>query len=314
MVPTFYVAKKYIIPHLAGACINFLQHNLKPENACILLSQMRLFEEEKAFYDECLHTIDVCVDLAFASPTFVHIDEETLKLILHRETLNTKELHIFEACLRWADQECERRQLEPSAANKRKVLDRIIYLIRIATMSLEDFADGPAQSGVLSAEETAAMFLHYTAKKQPANNVIDKFNFKKRRGLDLYEINRFRSSKSHPSQWRYRESKCDSIQFSTDKKIFLVGLSVFGSYSICSNYNLKMELKRNDRVLAHKTTQLVSDGTSRTFPITWDNPIEIRPNQLYTTSVTLEGTGLSYYGQEGEFRFLHLFCVHSIRV
>lgn len=266
---------------------------------------MRLFEEEKEFIDECLHTIDVCVELAFASPSFVHIDEETLKRILQRETLNTKELHIFEACLRWAGQECERRQLEPTAANKRKVLDQIIYLIRIATMSLDDFANGPAQSGVLSAEETAAMFLHYTAKKQPANNVIDKFNFKKRRGLDLYEISRFRSSKSHPSQWRYRESKCDSIQFSVDKKIFLVGLSVFGSYSICSVYNIKMELKRNDRVLAHKTTQLVSDGTSRTFPLTWDNPIEIRPNQLYTTSVTLEGTGLSYYGQEGGFRIRH---------
>ena len=307
VVSTFYAAKKYILPHLAGACVNFLRQTLNPENACILLSQMRLFEEEKQFIDECLHVIDVCADLALNSPMFLHIDEETLKLILRRETLNTKELHIFEACLRWAGQECERKNLEPTPANKRKVLDRIIHLVRIATMSLDDFANGPAQSGVLSPEETASLFIHYTAKKQPANKLIEKFNFRKRRGLSLYEIQRFRSSKSHPSQWRYRESKCDSIQFSVDKKIYLVGLSVFGAYSICSVYNIQMSLKRNDKILAHKTTQLVSDGTARTYPLMFDNPIEIRPCQLYTTSVTLEGTGLSYYGQEGSSA-LCTFC------
>lgn len=167
-------------------------------------------------------------------------------------------------------------------------------------MSLDDFANSVAQTNLLSPKETSDLFIHFTAKNQPNSDLIDKFNFKKRRGLEIYTISRFQSSRFHQNQWRYRDNKCDSIQFSVDTKIFLSGYSVFGSYSICSVYKLKMELKKNGKILASKNTQLCSDGTSRTFRLMFDHPIEIYPNQLYTASVTLDGNSLSFYGQEGK--------------
>lgn len=298
-----YCSKKYIVPYLAKACISYLTQTLNAKNACIFLSQIRIFEEEQDFINQCLEVIDCQTEQAFESPTFVDIDEETLKLILERETLNVKELNIYEACLKWAEHECERQNLDSTnPKNKRKVLDKIIYLIRFATMELSEFANGPAQDNVLTAEESNTLFLYFTAKNH-SNNSIDKFNLKKRRGLELYVCNRFQSSKNHQSQWRYRDHKCDSIQFSVCRKLFLAGLGLYGSYSVRGVYEgvyeVKMELKKNDKILANKNSQLVSDGTPRAFRIMFDHAIEIYPNQLYTASVVLDGNSLSFYGQGG---------------
>lgn len=62
VLSTLYVAKKYIVPHLAKACVNYLETSLKAKNACLLLSQSRLFEEPELL-QRCWEVIDaqVCV-------------------------------------------------------------------------------------------------------------------------------------------------------------------------------------------------------------------------------------------------------------
>jgi hypothetical protein len=42
--------------------------------------------------------------------------------------------------------------LAPTEANQRSVLGDIIYLIRFAAMSIEDFANGPAKLDILEAQ------------------------------------------------------------------------------------------------------------------------------------------------------------------
>lgn len=121
MLLTFYVAKKYIVPYLAKACITYLEQILNATNACLLLSRIRMFEEEQTFIKECFDVIDAQTEQALKASTFTDIDEETLKLILERETLNTKELFIFEACLKWAECQCERQNLDANPINKRKI-------------------------------------------------------------------------------------------------------------------------------------------------------------------------------------------------
>lgn len=60
MLATLYVAKKYIVPHLARACVNFLETSLTAKNACLLLSQSRLFEEPELM-QRCWEVIDAQV-------------------------------------------------------------------------------------------------------------------------------------------------------------------------------------------------------------------------------------------------------------
>lgn len=60
VLATLYVSKKYIVPHLARAAVNFLESSLTAKNACLLLSQSRLFEEPELM-QRCWEVIDAQV-------------------------------------------------------------------------------------------------------------------------------------------------------------------------------------------------------------------------------------------------------------
>lgn len=178
VLATLYVAKKYLVPHLARACVNYLETSLNEKNACLLLSQSRFFEEPELM-QRCWEVIDAQAEMALQAEGFVDIDINTLESVLSRETLNCKEMHLFEAALNWATAECIRKELEPSSQNKRAVLGNSLYLIRIPTMSLDEFANTAAQLGILTPQETIDIFLHFTARNKPHLN----YPIKPRAGL-----------------------------------------------------------------------------------------------------------------------------------
>lgn len=62
VLATLYVAKKYIVPHLCRACVNYLETSLTAKNACLLLSQSRLFEEPELM-QRCWEVLDAQVNL-----------------------------------------------------------------------------------------------------------------------------------------------------------------------------------------------------------------------------------------------------------
>ncbi|XP_065077009.1 BTB/POZ domain-containing protein 6-B isoform X2 [Ochlerotatus camptorhynchus] len=293
VLATLYVAKKYIVPHLARACVNYLETSLTAKNACLLLSQSRLFEEPELM-QRCWEVIDAQAEMAIKSEGFVDIDLKTFETILARETLNCKEIHLFEAALNWAHAACTKIDIEPTSNNKRQVLGPALYLVRIPTMSLEEFANRVAQLGILTNQETIDIFLNFTAKNKPKLT----FPVKTRAGLKTQVCHRFASCAYRSNQWRYR-GRCDSIQFSVDKRIFIVGFGLYGSSTGAADYDVKIELKRLGRVLAENSTKFFSDGSSNTFHVFFETPIQIEPECFYTASVVLDGTELSFFGQEG---------------
>ncbi|XP_064173754.1 BTB/POZ domain-containing protein 3 isoform X1 [Anguilla rostrata] len=293
VLATLYAAKKYIVPHLARACVNFLETSLSAKNACVLLSQSCLFEEPD-LTQRCWEVIDAQAELALRSEGFCDIDARTLESILRRETLNAKELVVFEAALSWAEAECQRRELPASIDNKRKVLGKAVYLIRVPTMALDDFANGAAQSGVLTLTETNDIFLWYTAAKKPEL----QFASEPRKGLSPQRCHRFQSCAYRSNQWRYR-GRCDSIQFAVDRRAFVAGFGLYGSSCGSAEYSAKIELKRQGAVLGQNLSKYFSDGSSNTFPVWFEHPVQVEPDTFYTASVVLDGNELSYFGQEG---------------
>ncbi|XP_073466191.1 BTB/POZ domain-containing protein 6 isoform X3 [Aquarana catesbeiana] len=293
VLATLYAAKKYIVPALAKACVNFLETSLEAKNACVLLSQSRLFEEPELTL-RCWEVIDAQAELALKSEGFCEIDLPTLEIIVTRETLNTKEDVVFEAVVSWADAECKRQGLPATPTNKRNVLGKALYLVRIPTMTLEEFANGAAQSDILTLEETRSIFLWYTAANKPQL----EFPLVKRKGLAPQRCHRFQSSAYRSNQWRYR-GRCDSIQFAVDKRIFIGGLGLYGSSCGKAEYSVKIELKRQGVVLAQNLTKFVSDGSSNTFSVWFEHPVQVEQDTFYTVSAILDGNELSYFGQEG---------------
>lgn len=243
----------------------------------------------------CFHLGPITqAEMAIKSEGFVDIDMKTFESILARETLNCREIHLYEAALTWAQSSCQKMDIEPSAPNKRNMLGAALQLVRIPTMTLEEFANGVAQTGILTPQETIDIFLSFTAKNKPSL----QYSTKPRTGLKTQVCHRFQSCAYRSNQWRYR-GRCDSIQFSVDKRIFIVGFGLYGSSTGAADYNVKIDLKRLGVVLAENNTKFFSDGSSNTFHVFFENPIQVEPDCYYTASVILDGTELSFFGQEG---------------
>jgi len=60
VVHTLHVAKKYMIPTLAKACVQFMETSLTAKNACVLLSHSRMFDEPE-LTKRCWEVIDAQV-------------------------------------------------------------------------------------------------------------------------------------------------------------------------------------------------------------------------------------------------------------
>lgn len=74
---------------------------------------------------------------------------------------------------RWATAECVRKNLPTTPQCQRLVLDSALQMIRFPLMTVEEFARGPAQSGILTDREVVSLFLHFTLNPKPAINFDD---------------------------------------------------------------------------------------------------------------------------------------------
>uniref|UniRef100_T1IJ94 BTB domain-containing protein n=1 Tax=Strigamia maritima TaxID=126957 RepID=T1IJ94_STRMM len=172
VMTTLYTAKKYAVPALEKACVDFLKRNLSSDNAFMLLEQARLFDEPQLAL-LCLETIDKSTADALNAEGFTDSDLDTLCVVLERDSLRIREAKLFNAVARWAEQECIRQQLQVTAENQRLVLGRALSLIRFPLMTVEEFAVGAAQSGILTDREVVSLFLYFTVNPKPQVIFLD---------------------------------------------------------------------------------------------------------------------------------------------
>ncbi|KAI5108418.1 BTB/POZ domain-containing protein 6-B isoform X1 [Silurus meridionalis] len=293
VVGTLYAAKKYLVSALVKACVCFLESRLEAGNAFALLSHSRALDESELLHS-CWRVIDAQTELALRSDGFLQLDPATLKCVLRRDSLTANESTVLQATLAWAEAECQRRGSSPTASNKRAILGEALHLLRLPAMTLTEFANGVAQFDFLTPQETRDIFLWFTAAEKPS---LD-FPVTPRTGLEPERCRRFRSSAYRSNQWRY-QGRCDSIRFAADQRIFLAGIGLYGSSERESEYNVLIELKRQDEMLAQRVTQFISDGTSSASIVLFEQPVQVEPEVLYTVSAILDGTKLSYFGQDG---------------
>lgn len=74
---------------------------------------------------------------------------------------------------RWSECECARQQLPATSENQRAVLGRALSLVRFPLMSVEEFAGGAAQSGILTDREVVSLFLYFTVNPKPAVGFLE---------------------------------------------------------------------------------------------------------------------------------------------
>ncbi|XP_065307862.1 BTB/POZ domain-containing protein 2-like [Dermacentor albipictus] len=307
VMTTLYTAKKYAVPALEKACVDFLQRQLSSDNAFLLLAQARLFDEPQ-LAALCLDTIDKCTAEALAAEGFVDIDRDTLCAVLERDTLRIREVKLFAASVRWAEAECVRTGRPVTADNKRAALGRALFLVRFPLMSIEEFALGPAQSGLLTDRELVSLFLHLTVNPKPPVMFPDS-----PRCCILGKeqvVARFQQTES---RWGYSGTS-DRIRFAVDRKIFVLGYGLYGSIHGPSDYDVNIQLIQtgSGQVLGSHDTSFNSDGSPTRFRVLFKSPVEVTPNVNYTACATLKGPD-SHYGTKG-LRKVTLDCPRGSKV
>lgn len=291
VMTTLYTAKKYVVPALEKACVEFLERNLCSENAFLLLTQARLFDEPQ-LADLCLDTIDKNTTEAFAADGFSDIDLSTLIAVLGRDTLRIREAKLFQAIQRWAEAECLRLHIPVTGENQRGALGRALSLVRFPLMTVEEFASGAAQSGILTDRETVQIFLYFTVNPKPPINFLDI----PRSCMTGKELTVTRFSQVE-SRWGYSGTS-DRIRFNTDKRIFVAGFGLYGS--IQAEYDVTLQLQTpTGTILASNHSHILCDGSNCTFRVMFKNAVEIQPHINYTVSATLQGPD-SHYGTKGQ--------------
>ncbi|XP_055348230.1 BTB/POZ domain-containing protein 6-like [Paramacrobiotus metropolitanus] len=167
VLPTMGCADKYDVPRLVAICSDFVISQLNPENCLAML--------EEAFYwnfggvvEKCLDFTDSWSEAILQSGHFTNISQETLEMILQRNTLSVEENEIYVAVESWARAACSRNGLDPSAAaNRRQMLGSALFLVRFPLMTNAQLADGPGTSGLLSEAEITSIFLFLNARVKP---------------------------------------------------------------------------------------------------------------------------------------------------
>ncbi|XP_075225362.1 BTB/POZ domain-containing protein 2-like [Lycorma delicatula] len=294
VMTTLYTAKKYAVPALERHCVEFLKSNLGPDNAFMLLTQARLFDEPQ-LAALCLDTIDKNTSEALSADGFTDVDLETLSAVLERDTLRIREAKLFQAVVRWSEAECNRQEKSLTPENKRIILGSTLNLIRFPLMSVEEFASGPAQSGILTDQEVVSLFLYFHVNPKPALSFCDT----PRCTMTGKEqsVNRFQSIET---RWGYSGTS-DRIRFTADRRIFVVGFGLYGSVHGPTEYEVNVQIIRTStgKVCGSNTTSFSCDGSNDTFRVMFKEPIEILPNTSYMASATLKGPD-SHYGTKGQ--------------
>ncbi|KAG5847885.1 hypothetical protein ANANG_G00130970 [Anguilla anguilla] len=303
VMTTLYTAKKYAVPALEAHCVEFLKKNLRADNAFMLLTQARLFDEPQ-LASLCLENIDKNTGDALAAEGFTDIDLDTLVAVLERDTLGVREVRLFAAAVRWAESEAQRQQLQPTAENKRRVLGRALTLIRFPLMTIEEFA----ASSILTDREVVSLFLHFTVNPKPRVEFIDRPRCCLR-GKEC-SITRFGQVES---RWGYSGTS-DRIRFSVNRRIFVVGFGLYGSIHGPTDYQVNIQIIHTDSntVLGQNDTGFSCDGLPSTFRVMFKEPVEILPNVNYTACATLKGPD-SHYGTKGMRKVTHESAASGVK-
>ncbi|XP_055344761.1 BTB/POZ domain-containing protein 3-like isoform X2 [Paramacrobiotus metropolitanus] len=159
--PTLGCADKYDLPLLVAMCTDFVLKDLNIHNCLDILDDAVHYDSvAPSILEKCLSLIDESPKLIWESEQFNAIGEVALRIILQRDTLTANEDIICSSVDKWAANMCTQRNLDASAANRRKILGQTLLLVRFPLLTNYKLVDGPVRSGLLLPAEELDIF-HY---------------------------------------------------------------------------------------------------------------------------------------------------------
>ena len=260
VIQVLYLAKKYMIPSLADRCRSFLEKNINAENVLDLLPLIEKMEEVH-LKSVCWKVIDTLTEKVLESASDAIQDDNSLLVsILKRDTLDIKEVKVFQAVNRWAETICEKRGKTPTGKEKRTIIgEELVKLIRFPLMSQSEFAEHVAETKILKKTEVIEIFLFFSLNRNPG-----KFSCIPRclNNRNLQCCNRTSDIGWSPGLRLASKEFTESISFSVNFPILLGGVAITGS----PGKKYTVELKLNGKVVAEGCFQSEDRGVSGNHP------------------------------------------------
>ncbi|XP_071118012.1 BTB/POZ domain-containing protein 6-like [Haliotis cracherodii] len=233
-----YLAKKYAVGGLERLCLTYLHSSLTAENACVILEQAHVFDEEKLL-DRALKVIVQNGDVAVQSPGFTGLCGSCFHKVVSAEEFKATDDTAFTAALSWTEAECKRQGREITPENKRLVLGETVYEVDFTSMDMELFTKKVVPSGILSGDECTKLFSYLVS--HDTDVAPFKIKSKLNMGVALY-ADRIHTGHSQENS---------SIILSCTRNMRLTGLWAFGNDRCTYNISLYEE---------QQTKQSVSSG------------------------------------------------------
>ena len=287
VMQVFYLAKKYLVPSLAGKCTEYLREHLEASNAFSILPQAQKFED-KDLEERCWSVIESHTEEAVTSDDFVTLERSVVESVVKRERLNVKEVDLFKAVDRWANRAVEKQGLTPDSKVKRKVLgEEIVKAIRFPVMSYNEFASVVLDCCILTKGELIFLIKHYgdASLKCPL-----PFIHSPRSGSIVHRFYRFASL---DFSWSHGGVAADALGVTVSKPIALHGVQHFGSEG--GNYTVSLEVKDAVRGLSLvKQTGTYSSEIDETnsyygFDVTFNRPVYLEKDKPYEVVSVIAG-------------------------
>jgi len=78
--------------------------------------------------------------------------------------------------VRWSEAACIRQKQEPNGINKRHVLEPVLPLIQLSSLTAEQLTIHVRPTGILTSDELLALYVQQTAPFEPASPVQSASN------------------------------------------------------------------------------------------------------------------------------------------
>ena len=287
-----YLAKKYLVWHLAAKCCKVLEANIKPDNVFSVLEEA-VQCDEKELEAKCQFYISEKTKECINSESFCNIGSHALNALLKSDTLDITEVELFKGVLRWVDSESARQgiNIQEDKTARRRVLGDSVYEIRFLAMSKEDFAKYVSTTGILTDTEIVSIF--QTFNKLDVTDL--KWKQEKRQARVVLGLTRFTSVIWFRGRKTYRPCHYDAlITLSVNKVVFFHGVRLLGSPSRDGESTVEITIK-NETVTGTFTSQEDDDkvwGYDVMLPI----PIALLPNENFELRAKIKDVS-SYHGR-----------------
>ena len=308
-----YLAAKYMVPSLSKKCAVFLGNNLDSSNVLGVLKHAQKFSN-KHLLNFCWDYVEQLTMRVVKSNEFFGIEKSLLQELVERDTLNIKEVELFQAVDGWAEQECKRLNLKSEGSVKREILgEEVIKKLRFPLMEQREFMEIVTVTKILTQDEASNVVAQFDDP-----NVLPVHGFSKteRVGPPM------RCCRYHKGHKDVSVTICcnkpatfEPITLTVDKNVLLHGVSLFFEECECDMYaKVSATVKvyvggemRGDSLFYSQTgtyevnVQKNIDRIYHGFDVLFDKLLVLRRNVEYCIAVSHDMPSISFFYDYGDW-------------